>query len=283
MANLNRKRCTLAPPNASEYREAITAVLCALRGIGFIPHQLSSSLLLYTQKVSFRTIWFWHSPSQLKKKKTKFLSRRCGHSLNSSLCFILFYYKSSVQWNKNTQNNHFLSNHKFYSVIPFQSKISNVRTECPQHVIFLCKQPCRTTWIEQRNHRVWKWPRLPANSWTEVGMGTLASVKFSLASSLPCSVVRLILQKWVNNLTLGAQQWIVWQVQSHVRWLEISKAPFLLCIHFFFFLNQPWKRRGTMVQKEGSQSNDSFLMIVEVHTEIAVKQGLTLLAEGSIT
>lgn len=37
-----------------------------------------------------------------------------------------------------------------------------------------------------------------------------------------------------------------------------------------------------MVQKEGSQSND-FLMIVEVHTEIAVKQGLTLLAEGSIT
>lgn len=38
-----------------------------------------------------------------------------------------------------------------------------------------------------------------------------------------------------------------------------------------------------MVQKEGSQSNDSFLMIVEVHTEIAVKQGLTLLAEGSIT
>lgn len=211
MANLNRKRCTLAPPNASEYREAITAVLSEASVHLFLISCLHHCS--YTQKVSFRTIWFWHSPSQLKKK-TKFLSRRCGHSLNSSLCFILFYYKSSVQWNKNTQNNHFLSNHKFY---PFQSKISNVRTECPQHVIFLCKQPCRTTWIEQRNHRVWKWPHLPANSWTEVGMGTLASVKFSLASSLPCSVVRLILQKWVKNLTLGAQQWIVWQVQSHVR------------------------------------------------------------------
>lgn len=35
-----------------------------------------------------------------------------------------------------------------------------------------------------------------------------------------------------------------------------------------------------MVQKEGSQSNNSFLMIAEVHTEIAVSWGLTLLVKG---
>ena len=35
-----------------------------------------------------------------------------------------------------------------------------------------------------------------------------------------------------------------------------------------------------MVQKEGSQSDNSSVMIAEVHTEIAVSEGLTVLGKG---